>query len=283
MDKRWITPALVADFERRLIYEERSAATREKYLRDVRRYAAFLAGREAGAEATRDFKEDLRARGYAPGSINSMLASLNALFKFAGWTDCAARRVRTQKAAYCPEERELTRAEYYRLLRAAKSDRARLLMETIGSTGIRVSELRFFTVEAVRAGAVTVTCKNKTRTVFLPRQLRQMLASYAKERGIVSGPVFLGRDGRPVDRRSVWAVMKRVAARAGVALTKVFPHNLRKLFARLFYAAAHDVVKLADVLGHSSIDTTRIYLMTSGAEHRALMENLGLVFRPMRA
>lgn len=283
MDKRWITPALVAEFERRLIYEERSAATREKYLRDVRRYAAFLGGREAGAEATRDFKEDLRARGYAPGSINSMLASLNALFKFAGWADCATRRVRTQKAAYCPEERELSRAEYFRLLKAAKSDRARLLMEAIGSTGIRVSELRFFTVEAVRDGRVTVTCKNKTRTVFLPRELRRMLAAYADARGIVSGPVFLGRDGRPVDRRSVWAVMKRVARRAGVALTKVFPHNLRKLFARMFYAAAHDVVKLADVLGHSSIDTTRIYLMTSGAEHRALMENLGLVFRPMRA
>lgn len=283
MDKRWITPALVAEFERRLIYEERSAATREKYLRDVRRYAAFLGGREAGAEATRDFKEDLRARGYAPGSINSMLASLNALFKFAGWADCATRRVRTQKAAYCPEERELSRAEYFRLLKAAKSDRARLLMEAIGSTGIRVSELRFFTVEAVRAGRVTVTCKNKTRTVFLPRELRRMLVAYADARGIVSGPVFLGRDGRPVDRRSVWAVMKRVARRAGVALTKVFPHNLRKLFARMFYAAAHDVVKLADVLGHSSIDTTRIYLMTSGAEHRALMENLGLVFRPMRA
>ncbi len=283
MDKRWITPALIAAFERRLIYEERSAATREKYLRDVRRYAAFLDGREAGAEATRDFKESLRARGYAPGSVNSMLASLNALFKFAGWADCATRRVRTQKAAYCPEERELTRAEYFRLLKAAKSDRARLLMEAIGSTGIRVSELRFFTVEAVRAGRVTVTCKNKTRAVFLPRELRRTLAAYAAARGIVSGPVFLGRDGRPVDRRSVWAVMKRVARRAGVALTKVFPHNLRKLFARMFYAAAHDVVKLADVLGHSSIDTTRIYLMTSGAEHRALMENLGLTFRPMRA
>lgn len=281
MEERIITPEKIGEFAAYLVREERSGATVEKYIRDVRAYAAYLSGREAGAEETRDYKRALQEAGYAPGSINSMLASVNAFFRFAGWEGCRTRRVRTQKSPFCPEEKELSKNDYLALLRTA-SDRHALMMETMGSTGIRVSELRFFTVESVSAGEVRVTCKNKTRVVFVPRQLRRLLLDYARSEHIVSGPIFLGRDGAPIDRRSVWAAMKRIAEKAGIAASKVFPHNLRKLFARLFYASARDVVKLADVLGHGSVETTRIYLKTSGVEHRNIVEGLKLVFRPLR-
>ena len=275
--KRLITPALVESFRAHLVREERSEYTVEKYLRDARGYAAFLEGREASGERTREYKERLTKEGYAAGSVNSMLASLNALFRFLGWSDCGTKRIRTQKRAFCPEERELTRDEYFRLLSKAGTGRLRLVLETIGSTGIRVSELRFFTVEAVARGEAAVSCKSKTRSVFIPAKLKKMLLKYAKANRIVSGPIFLGKNGQPLSRGSIWAAMKRLAKRAGVALTKVFPHNLRKLFARTFYALDRDIGKLADLLGHSSIDTTRIYIMTTGAEHRRAIDRLNLI------
>ena len=277
MDGRIVTAEAVKEFENYLVREERSAATRENYLRGVRAYGAFLAGREASAERTREFKERMLSSGSAPGSVNTTLASLNAFFKYMGWAGLGAKRVRTQKSAYCPEERELTRDDYFRLLKAAGPGRQGLLLETIASTGIRISELRFFTVEAVGRGAISVTCKGKVRGIFVPKRLKRPLLRFAAERGIVTGPIFLGRNGEPVSRGSVWAMMKRLAEKAGVAASKVFPHNLRKLFARAFYKAERDIAKLADLLGHSSIDTTRIYIMTTGAEHRRAIDRLNLI------
>ena len=277
MEKRYVTAQLMERFEAYLIAEERSAATRENYLRGVRMYAVFLDGREASGEETRLFKERLREKGYAAGSVNTVLASLAALFRFLGWDGCGAKRLRTQKRTFCPEERVLSKKEYERLVRAASAGRERLLVETLGSTGIRVSELRWFTVEAVRRGEVEVTCKAKTRQILLPGKLKKSLLAFARRQGLTTGPIFLGKNGQPLSRGSIWAAMKRLAKRAGVALTKVFPHNLRKLFARTFYALDRDIGKLADLLGHSSIDTTRIYIMTTGAEHRRAIDRLNLI------
>ena len=205
---------------------------------------------------------------YAVRSINSMLASLNSLLTFLGWAECKVKSIKQQKQVYCAEEKELTKAEYMRLLDAAKNNRQlQLVMEAICSTGIRVSELRFFTVEAVQQGEVVVNCKGKTRTILIPGKLRKLLLDYAKKEKIRSGVIFITRNGRPLNRSCIWAQMKALCVEAGVNPSKVFPHNLRKLFARTFYGIEKDIAKLADILGHSSIDTTRIYIMTTGTEH----------------
>ena len=207
-----------------------------------------------------------------------MLASVNSLFRFLGWSDIRVKSLKVQRQTYCAEEKELSKAEYLRLLRAAaKKPQLRLILETICGTGIRVSELRFFTVEAVRRGAITVHCKSKIRTILLPGKLRKKLQAYAQERGISSGGIFVMRNGAPLNRSGIWARMKSLCGEARVSPGKVFPHNLRKLFARTFYRTEKDIAKLADILGHSSIDTTRIYIMTTGTEHRRKLDCLGLV------
>ena len=207
-----------------------------------------------------------------------MLASLNSLFNFLGWQDCKVRNIRQQRQTYCAEDKELTKDEYMRLLKAAENQpQLCLIMKTICGTGIRVSELQYFTVEAVRRGEVTIRCKGKTRTVLLPNQLKKLLLQWARENKISEGAIFITRNGKPVNRSNIWAQMKKLCEKAGVKHTKVFPHNLRKLFARTFYGIEKDIAKLADILGHSSIDTTRIYIMTTGTEHRRKIERLGLV------
>jgi site-specific recombinase XerD len=224
------------------------------------------------------YKQRLIEKGYAVGSVNSMLASLNSFLRFLGWEDCRVRQLRTQKKIYSQPEQELTKSEYQRLVAAASGrPRLGLILQTICCTGIRVSELRYFTVEQVRQGEVTVSCKNKTRTVLLPARLKAKLLRFAKNQGIETGVVFRTRSGRPVDRSNIWSDMKSLCEKAQVAATKVFPHNLRKLFARTFYELDKDVAKLADILGHSSINTTRIYLMSTGKEHRKKIERLGLL------
>ena len=241
-------------------------------------FPAFSDGREVTKELVRSWKESLVEGGFAVASINSMLASVNSLLRFLGWEDCKVKNLKTQRRTYCPEEKELTRTEYLRLLEAAKDQpQLKLIMETICGTGIRVSELRHFTVEAVKNGQIEISCKGKIRTILIPGKLRKLLLAYARKAGIRSGVIFLNREGRPLGRSSIWAKMKRLCAAAGVAAGKVFPHNLRKLFARSFYKIGRDIAKLADVLGHSSINTTRIYIMTSGAEHRRQLDRLGLV------
>lgn len=211
-------------------------------------------------------------------SINSMLASVNSLLDFMGLSVCKVKSIRMQHQAYCTKDKELTRAEYLRLLEASKkNEQLNLVLQTICSTGIRVSELRYFTVEAIRYGEVTVNCKNKTRTILIPGKLKNVLQNNAKRHNINTGVIFVTRTGKPLNRSNIWSAMKKLCEAAGVKPSKVFPHNLRKLFARTFYGIEKDIAKLADILGHSSINTTRIYIMTTGTEHRRKIECLGLV------
>ncbi|OKZ67724.1 MAG: integrase [Clostridiales bacterium 52_15] len=273
-----LTELLAAQYAYHLREEEKSRITIEKYLRDVRGFARYLNGQYITKDAVIAYKQQLLNQGYALRSVNSMLAAVNSFLTFCGLTDCRVRLCRMQREIYQRSERELSRAEYLRLLRAAEGDRRLwLLMQTICSTGIRVSELRYFTVEAVRRGEVSVACKNKSRKILLPGKLQKLLLRYARTIGITGGVIFRTRNGKPLDRSNIWAAMKRLCARAKIDPGKVFPHNLRKLFARTFYDLEKDIAKLADVLGHSSINTTRIYIMTTGQEHRRQLERLRLL------
>ncbi len=278
MDARTLTPTDLQRFAEYLYREEKSVATREKYLRDAGSFLTFAGDEPITKELTLRYKSACVAKGYAHCSINSMLAGMNSLLAFLGFQECRVKNIRLQHQAYCPEEKELTKEEYLRLLAAAEGNtRLRLVMQTICATGIRVSELAFFTVEAVSRGEVTVSCKGKIRRIFVPGKLRKLLLRYARQRGITGGAVFVTRTGRRLDRSTVWSEMKKLCQRARVAASKVFPHNLRKLFARTFYKLEKDIAKLADILGHSSINTTRIYIMSTGLEHRQKIERLELL------
>ena len=278
MAERKITENQIQLFHQYLIREEKSTATMEKYLRDVRAFAAYVGERSVTKEEVLDYKKHLQLKDYAVRSINSMLASLHSLLVFLGWSDCKVKFIKQQKQTYCAEDQELSKAEYMRLLEAAKKKpQLCLVMQTICGTGIRVSELRYFTVEDVKQGEVIVNCKGKTRTILIPGKLRKLLLDYARKEEIHSGVIFVSRNGNPLNRSCIWAQMKELCKAAGVNSSKVFPHNLRKLFARTFYGIEKDIAKLADILGHSSIDTTRIYIMTTGTEHRKKIEQLGLV------
>ncbi|MBE6977076.1 MAG: integrase [Ruminococcaceae bacterium] len=278
MEQRFLAEKQINAFGIYLRQEEKSEATVEKYLRDVGLFCRFADSREVTKELVVAWKRGLSEQGYAVRSINSMLASLNSFFAFLGWQDCRVKNIRLQRQTYCAEERELTKAEYLRLLAVAqKNPQLNLVLQTICGTGIRVSELKYFTVESVRQGQIVVSCKNKTRTIFVPGKLKKLLLNYAKQKNIRVGEIFVGRNGKPLDRSSILRQMKALCRTAGVKETKVFPHNLRKLFARTFYGIEKDIAKLADILGHSSINTTRIYIMTTGTEHRHKNERLGLV------
>lgn len=276
MDTNRIVEMLPA-FRTALTDAEKSPATIEKYLRDVRRFAAFLRGRPLTRQLVLDYKADI-AEEYAVASANSMLASLGAFFRFAGCPELCVRQFKVQRQPYLPEEKLLTRKEYERLVHAAESrPRLQHILQTICVTGIRVSELVHITVEAVRQGEAVVRCKGKVRTILLVRELQTLLLKYAAQLGITAGPVFITRSGRPVDRVTVWREMKALCERARILPAKVFPHNLRHLFARTFYAAGKDIVQLADVLGHASINTTRIYTATTFSAHRRRMESMHLL------
>ena len=278
MADRILSEETINTFREYLVLEEKSTATVEKYLRDVRAFHLFACQRAVTKERMMAYKKYLIEKGYAASSINSMLASLNSLLDFQGWSDCKVKNIKTQRQTYCAEEKELTKSEYLRVLEAAKDrPQLHLILETICGTGIRVSELQFFNAEAVKRGEITVSCKSKTRTILLPSKLKKMLPDHAKKNGIRSGAIFITRNGKPLDRSNIWAQMKSLCEAAGVKASKVFPHNLRKLFARTFYGIEKEIAKLADILGHSSIDTTRIYIMTAGTEHRRKIERLGLV------
>lgn len=268
----------IQEFANYLCREEKSVATQEKYLRDVQAFCVYADGNEINKELVVSWKKQLVESNYAVRSINSMLASVNSLLDFLGLSNCKVKNIRTQRQTYCTEDKELTKAEYLRLLAASKNnEQLNLVIQTICGTGIRVSELRYFTVDAIRRGAVTVDCKNKTRTILVPGKLKNILLNYARKQGITAGAIFVTRTGRPLNRSNIWAAMKKLCAAAGVKPTKVFPHNLRKLFARTFYGIEKDIAKLADILGHSSINTTRIYIMSTGVEHRRKIERLGLI------
>lgn len=278
MNHRILTEKKIREFGNHLLREERSPHTIDKYLRDVRVFCAYAKEMPVTKELVISYKKDLVEKQYTPVSVNSMLAALNSLFTFLEWNECRTKYIKTQRQIYCAEDKELTKAEYQRLLTAArKQPRLELVIQTICGTGIRVSELKYFTVEAVKSSEITVSCKNKMRTILIPGKLRKRLLDYAKKNQIKSGPVFVTRGGKPLNRSNIWAQMKKLCEIADVNQSKVFPHNLRKLFARTFYRIEKDIAKLADILGHSSINTTRIYIMTTGAEHRRKIEGLGLV------
>lgn len=284
MNDRTITHFLLEAFRTHLIEAEKSAATIEKYMRDVKYFVSHTAHQPVSKQTMMDYKARL-AQEYAITSANSMLASLNAFLRFAGWLDLCVRQFKVQRQAFVPEEKELSREEYERLVKAARdsgNERLQLILQTICATGIRVSELAFINVEAVRQGEAMVQCKGKLRPVFIVSKLRTQLLAYAQKQKLVSGPLFVTRGGKPVSRTAIWRDMKALCKQANVSPGKVFPHNLRHLFARTFYGIEKDIAKLADILGHSSINTTRIYIATTGAEHRRHMENMGLVFMQMK-
>ena len=275
-----ITGEQLQAFRQRLVWEEKSPATIEKYLRDAAAFTAWLDGRAASKAAAGAWKAALLEAKLAPATINVKLAAVNRFLVFLGWPAFRVKPLRIQRRLFRDDSRELTRPEYLRLLETARTqgrERLALLLETICGTGIRVSEVRYVTVEAVYRGRAEISLKGKIRTILLPGKLCRKLLKYARKQKIASGEIFLTRNEKGISRRQIWAEMKALCDKAGVAPSKVFPHNLRHLFARTFYRVCRDVAKLADVLGHSSIETTRIYLISTGAEHARALERLRLV------
>ena len=275
----FINEERIQAFRKHLIEEEKATATVEKYVHDVTVFAEWLGSRDLEKTVVLAYKADL-CEHHAPASVNVALSSLNRFFDFCGRHDLRVKNLKIQRQMFASSDKELTKAEYERLLTAAKSkqnERLYLLMQTICSTGIRVSELRFITVEAVDRGIAEINCKGKRRQVFLPKELRKMLSQYLRSQKRKSGSVFVTKNGNPLDRSNIWSDMKKLCKSAGVSEKKVFPHNLRHLFARTFYNLQKDVVRLADILGHSSINTTRIYTMETGAVHLRQIERLGLL------
>lgn len=276
---RRITVKEMENFKNYLTEEEKSKATLEKYMRDVDSFLNWLSKKELNKLCVLSYKEYL-CENYATASVNSMLSSLNSFFTYLEWFELRVRTIKVQKQIFVSNEKELTKSEYERLLSVARvksNKRLYLLMQTICSTGIRVSELRFITVEAVESGRAEIKCKGKQRCAFLPTKLCKMLKKYASDKKITSGSVFVSKDGNPLDRSNIWSDMKKLCEDAGVSEKKVFPHNLRHLFARTHYTLQKDIVRLADILGHSSVNTTRIYTMETGEIHRKQIQNLGLL------
>ncbi len=279
---RKISGMNIQEYKIYLIEAEKSGSTQAKYIRDISAFALWLKDDEATRARVIEYKSRLIDK-YAPASVNSKISSLNSFFDFMGWSDCKVKSITIQKQIFADKNKELTKAEYTRLLHAARDKRNKrlyYLMQTICSLGLRVSELKYVDVNAVMTGRATINCKGKMRIVILPKSLCKMLKGYIKERRITSGSIFVSRNGKPLDRSNIWKMLKTLCDTAGVSSQKVFPHNLRHLFARTYYSVQRDIVRLADILGHCSINTTRIYTMESGEVHRKTMEKLGLLIDP---
>lgn len=276
---RKITNELIENFKNYLIEEEKSKNTIEKYIRDVIAFMVWIASRELCKTTVLEYKAEI-TENYAPASVNSMLSSINSFFDYMDWHDLKVKALKIQRQIFANKDKELTKAEYERLLTAAKNknnQRLYYLMQTICSTGIRVSELKFIDCNAVKAGQAVINCKGKMRVVILPKELCKMLKGYIKENNVKSGSVFVSKNGKPLDRSYIWKMMKSLCEDAGVAKDKVFPHSFRHLFAVTYYSLQKDIVRLADILGHSSINTTRIYTKESGTIHRRQIERLKLL------
>lgn len=276
---RKITTEVIKSFKDYLISEEKAQATVNKYIHDVGEFQIWLGEQELCKTAIISYKSYL-CEHYAPISVNAMLSSLNCFFNYMEWYDLRVKNLKIQKQIFASTDKELTKAEYDRLLQAAKqkkNERLYLLMQTICSTGIRVSEVCHITVEAVMCGIAEINCKGKRRQVFLPKRLCQILKQYIREEKIKSGAVFITKNGNPLDRSNIWSDMKKLCKAANVSEKKVFPHNLRHLFARTYYSLQKDIVRLADILGHSNVNTTRIYTMETGETHRRQIQKLGLL------
>ena len=280
MENRYLATEQLASFRAYLQDEERSEATVEKYLCEATQFSAYLNGNEVTKSVVAEWKEHLLNEGYEPSTVNGKLTALDRFFDFLGWSDCKVKHLKLQRRLFRDDSRELTKDEYERLIAAAEAsgrERLALLMESICGTGIRVSEVQYLTVEAAQQGKAEIYLKGKVRTILIPGKLCRKLLKYAKKQKIASGEIFLTRGGKSLSRKQIWAEMKAICRKAGVTASKVFPHNLRHLFARTFYRICRDVAKLADVLGHSSIETTRIYLISTGAEHAKTLDMLRLV------
>ena len=276
---RKITNNLIQKFKEYLINEEKSLSTLDKYIRDITGFMKWCEYRELNKSIVLQYKQELIEK-YSPATVNSVLSSLNSFFMFNEWYDLKVKTLKIQKQIFANKNKELTKGEYERLLTAAmqkKNKRLYYLMQTICSAGIRVSELKFITVDAVRNGQATINCKGKMRVVILPKKLCKMLKGYITEQKITSSSVFVSKNGRPLDRSNIWSDMKKLCESANVSKDKVFPHNLRHLFARTYYSIQKDIVRLADILGHSSVNTTRIYTMETGEIHRQQIQKLGLL------
>lgn len=277
--KRIITETMFQNFSNYLKENERTDATIHKYLHDIGCFSLYANENEINKDMVLAYKADL-AKKYAISSANSMIASLNTFFKFMEWNDLCIRQYKVQKNVYCNEEKEISKSDYMKLLSVAtekKKERLNLLIQTICGTGIRVSELSAITIEAVRNGEAIISCKGKTRKVFIVSKLRKKLLKYAMKARIHSGAIFITRTGKPMDRSNIWREMKKLCKEANISEEKIFPHNLRHLFARTFYNMDKDIAKLSDILGHTSINTTRVYIISTGAEHRRQMENMRLI------
>lgn len=279
----WVTEELLEGFERYLRMEERSTNTVKQYMREIRMFWGFLEkenGKEITKEAVLRYKERLREAYHMPSTINTKLCAVNTFLGYLGVPECRVRAVKIQRRMFREAELELSREEYMRLLKEAKrkkKQRLLLLLQTICASGLRISELRFVTMEGVQGNCTEVTAKGKTRRIFLSKKLRKELLRYGKQHGIKKGPIFVSRNGKPLDRSNIWKEMKQLCEGAGVSRRKVFPHNLRHLFARCFYEVKKDLAHLADILGHASVETTRIYTLSSGREHEKIISALGLV------
>lgn len=269
----------IEDYRNHLRDEERSPSTIKQYQRDVISFLSFLDAEELSRERVLNYKHELEQT-YHPASVNAKLAALNSFFSFIGRSDLKLKLLKVQKSIFCSAEKELSKEEYLRLIKAAQkreNEKLSLLLQTICGTGIRVSEVKYITVDAVCRGEAVIQLKGKTRTILLPKKLQRILKEYMRREKISAGPIFITRTGRPLDRSNIWKMMKALCRDAGVDEKKVFPHNLRHLFARCFYSIDKDIAKLADILGHSSINTTRIYIISSGEEHRRQLDTLDLV------
>ena len=274
-----ITDKIVNNFKLYLYESEKSENTIEKYMRDIRFFREWLNDKSIDKGIILQYKNELCER-YAPKSVNSVLSSLNSLFMYMNWYNLKVKTLKIQRRIFADKEKELTKAEYEKLLTTAKNtknEKLYYLMQTIGSTGIRISELKYVTCEAVNAGQTTINCKGKIRQVFLPNQLCKMLKIYMKHQKIKRGPVFITKNNKPLDRSYVWKMLKALCTNANIEKSKVFPHNFRHLFAKTFYSLQKDIVRLADILGHSSIETTRIYTIESGEIHKKQLQKLGLL------
>ena len=271
--KTTITNEQIRSFALHLHEDEKSEATVEKYIRDVSAFSSFLRERELTKQEVMEYKKQI-SENYAPASVNSMLVSINSFLDFIGFHDFRVKLLKIQRQMFVSEKKELTAAEYRRLLKAAQGTRLALVIQTICETGIRVSELEFITVEAVECGRAVVDCKNKTRVILIPTALRKILLQYIKKTGVKAGSVFVTKTGKKLNRSNIWRDMKALCERANVDQEKVFPHNLRHLFARTFYSWERDIVRLADLLGHSSINTTRVYTIETGREHFNCLERM---------
>lgn len=280
-EKRIITYDMIEHFRKMLIRAEKGTQTVEKYIRDVKKLMIYAQGKDVNKEMLLSYKEHLQKCGkYKIASINSYLAAANHFCEVMGWVDARVKMIKVQRETFMPENREITMKEYEKLIRTAykKGDeRLALIIETLGSTGIRISELQHITVESLKYGMADIHNKGKVRRILYPSELLKLLREYVKEKGIKQGSIFITAKGNPVNRSNVWRMMKDLCKVAGVNAEKVFPHNMRHLFARCFYKIKNDIAKLADVLGHSNIDTTRIYIKSTGKEHKKQLDKMNMV------